>query len=345
MTTNRPYFWLMVLMFALAIAMTLSMMIGPVSISLAQFGLWLSQDERLPNHIELVLGEIRLTRTLLAALVGASLSMSGAAIQGVFRNPLADPGLIGVSSGAAFFAVAIIVMGDTVLVYVFEPLRFFALPLAAFLGGVSVTWIIYLIGSFSSGNRTSTMILAGIAIQSLCLSGIGLFTYMADDAELRTLTFWTLGSFSGTQWSSIHMALPWILVGIVALPMLGKWLNVLLLGENVAGHLGVPISLIRKLIFVLAAMCVGASVAVSGVIGFFGLVVPHLVRLSFGPDHRWLLPYSGLFGATLMLVADLIARTVAAPAELPVGIITALMGGPFFLWLIIRFNRGKLSFD
>ncbi|AJQ94907.1 FecCD family ABC transporter permease [Gynuella sunshinyii] len=342
---SKQVVWLTGLLAILLITCMASMLLGPVKLGWPMLLQWLTDTDSVPKYASLVFGDVRLTRMLMAILVGAALAMSGAAIQGVFRNPLADPGLIGVSSGAALTAVAVIVLGNGIAQPLIAPLGAMALPIAAFLGGLLVTWFIYLIASASPGNSNTTMILAGIAVSSLCMAATGAMTYAADDSELRTLTFWTLGSFGGTNWQTIKIAAPWIIIGIVLLPLMGRWLNVLLMGENVAGHLGIPISRIRKLIFLLVALCVGASVSVTGMIGFFGLVVPHLIRLSIGPDHRWLLPVSGVAGAVLMLLADLLARTVVAPAELPVGVVTSLLGGPFFLWLIIRFNRGDFRVD
>jgi iron complex transport system permease protein len=280
----------------------------------------------------LVLTGIRLPRVLLGMLVGAGLAVSGAAMQGLFRNPLADPGLIGVSSGAALGAVTVIVLGASLS----TALGAVLLPGAAFLGGAVATVVVYRLAT--SGGRTSvaTMLLAGIALNALAGAGTGVLTFVADDAQLRDLTFWTLGSLGGATWSALAVLAPCILACVLAAPLLARPLNVMLLGEQEAAHLGIDAQRVKRVVVAGAALCVGAAVAVSGIIGFVGLVVPHLLRLAVGPDHRTLLPGSALLGAALLVAADLLARTVVAPAELPLGIVTALVGGPFFLWLLLR---------
>lgn len=278
---------------------------------------------------ERVLFAIRLPRVVLGALVGAALAVSGAAMQGLFRNPLADPGLLGISSGASLAATASIVVG-------FSALGIYSLPLAAFLGAVATTAIIYLIAQERGRVNVATMLLAGIAINAICGAMTGLFVYIASDAELRTITFWQLGSLSSAGWSSVLTAGPFLLGTIMLMPFLANALNAMLLGESNARHLGVPVDTVKWFIISLVALGVGAGVAVSGMIGFVGLVVPHLIRLWLGPNHRTLLPASALLGAILLILADLLARTVVVPAELPIGIVTAVMGGPFFLWLLLR---------
>ena len=278
---------------------------------------------------ERVLYAIRLPRVVLGALVGAALAVSGAAMQGLFRNPLADPGLLGISSGASLAATASIVLG-------FSAVGIYSLPLAAFLGAVVTTAIIYLIAQERGRVNVATMLLAGIAINAIGGAMTGLFVYVASDVELRTITFWQLGSLSSAGWSSVLTAGPFLLGTIIAMPFLANALNAMLLGESNARHLGVPVDTIKWVIISLVALGVGAGVAVSGMIGFVGLVVPHLIRLWLGPNHRTLLPASALLGAILLILADLLARTVVVPAELPIGIVTAVMGGPFFLWLLLR---------
>lgn len=320
--------------------MLLSIAIGPVTIPprdillviAGQLGLPVSE---VPAHHEAVIMAIRLPRTLLGLLVGAGLAVAGAAMQGLFRNPLADPGLIGVSSGAALAAVAVIVLGTQGLAFLTTALGPFSLPLAAFAGGLITTLLIYRLASREGHTAVTTLLLAGIAVNALCGAGTGLLTYLADDAQLRTLTFWLMGSLGGATWPEVWSAATLIAVPLLTLPFLARTLNALLLGEAEAGHLGVAVQTMQRLIVALAALAVGAAVAVSGVIGFVGLVVPHLLRLLLGPDHRNLLPGAALLGGSLLL-ADLLARTVVSPAELPIGILTALIGGPFFLVLLMR---------
>ncbi len=293
---------------------------------------------------ELVIRAIRLPRVALGLLVGAGLAVSGAAMQGLFRNPLADPGLIGVSSGAALSAVVFIVLGASVLAPVAAVLGPFTIAVAAFLGGTGTTLLVYRLATRNGRTSVATMLLAGIAINALAGAGTGLMIFLADDQQLRDVTFWTLGSLGGATWTVVGAVLPFLLIALIATPYLARALNAMLLGEAEARHLGVNTQRVKRLVIVLAAMAVGAAVAVSGVIGFIGLVVPHLLRLAAGPDHRLLLPGSALLGGALLVLADLLARTVVAPAELPLGILTALVGGPFFLWLLLqRRSRAMLS--
>jgi iron complex transport system permease protein len=284
----------------------------------------------------LVLTGIRLPRVLLGVGVGGGLAVSGAVMQGLFRNPLADPSLIGVSSGAALAAVVTIVLGSTLFGAWADALGAVLLPAAAFVGGVGATVIVYRLGTRNGETSVATMLLAGIAINALAGAGTGLMTFIADDDQLRDLTFWTLGSLGGATWTQLAVVGPCLLGGMIAAPFLARPLNALLLGEGEAYHLGVNTERVKKMVVTLAALVVGAAVAVSGVIGFIGLVVPHLLRLAVGPDHRVLLPGSALLGGALLLGADVIARTIVAPAELPIGIVTALVGAPFFLWLLLR---------
>jgi len=285
---------------------------------------------------ELVLMAIRLPRVLLALGVGGGLAVSGAVMQGLFRNPLADPSLIGVSSGAALMAVITIVLGATVFGAWSSVLGAFLLPAAAFAGGVIATVIVYRLATRASRTSVTTMLLAGIAINALAGAGTGLMIFIADDDQLRDLTFWTLGSLGGATWTQLAVVGPVLLGGMLAAPLLARPLNAMLLGEGEAKHLGIRTERVKQLVIALAALVVGAAVAVSGIIGFIGLVVPHLLRLAVGPDHRVLVPGSALLGGALLLGADLMARTIVAPAELPIGIVTALLGAPFFLWLLLR---------
>jgi len=283
-----------------------------------------------------VLLAIRLPRVLLGLLAGAGLAVAGALMQGLFRNPLADPGLIGISSGAALAAVAVIVLGATLLDGISRALGPFTLPVAAFGGGLLATVLVYRLGS--RGGRTSigTLLLAGIAINALAGAATGLLTFVATDEQLRSITFWSLGSLGGATWRSVGAVAPLIVPVLLLAPRLAQPLNLLLLGEAEARHLGVNVESTKRVVVALSALAVGASVAVAGIIGFIGLVVPHLLRLALGPDHRLLLPGAALLGAALLLGADLLARTIVAPAELPIGIVTALAGAPVFVWLLLR---------
>ncbi|MGN6096544.1 MAG: FecCD family ABC transporter permease [Bosea sp. (in: a-proteobacteria)] len=284
----------------------------------------------------LVVLNIRLPRVLLGLLVGAGLAVSGALMQGLFRNPLADPGLVGVSAGAGLAAAATIVLGDRFLAGTLMKLPFAALPFGAFCGGLVSTLVLYLIATREGRTSVATMLLAGVALGALSGALTGLLAYLSDDRQLRDLTFWSLGSLGGASWSKLSAVAPLILPLLLAMPLLARGLNGLMLGEAEAYHLGIPVQRIKALAILLVALADGASVASAGLIGFIGIVVPHLIRLSVGPDHRLLLPLSALGGAILLVAADIVARLIVAPAELPIGIVTAAIGAPFFLWLLLR---------
>lgn len=283
-----------------------------------------------------VVVNIRLPRMLLGVLIGAALAVSGLLMQGLFRNPLADPGLVGVSSGASLGAVSVIVLGATFYAPLSSILGTFTLPVAAFLGGLITTSILYRVATRSGQTAIATMLLAGIALGALAGAITGVLTYVATDSQLRDLTFWGMGSLAGATWTKIATAGSIIIVALATALFLGKGLNLLTLGEATASHLGLNVQRFKRITIVAVAAATGASVAVSGGIGFVGIVVPHLLRLVIGPDHKYLLPASALLGASFLLMADAISRTIVAPAELPIGIITAAVGGPFFLWILLR---------
>lgn len=273
---------------------------------------------------------------VLGCLVGAALGVSGTALQGLFRNPLADPGLLGIASGAALAAVAVIVLGDELGLA--RLMGLYALPVAAFLGGLGVTLLIYRLAQGQEGT-VAGLLLAGIALNAVAGAATGLVIYFADDDELRTLTFWGMGSLAGATWHAVAVALPFLALALGPLPRLATALNALLLGETEAAGLGIDVERVKRRIVLCVALAVGASVALTGVIGFVGLVVPHVLRLMLCADHRYLLPGAALLGAALLVGADLCARTLVAPAELPIGILTSLVGGPFFIWLLVRERR------
>lgn len=335
---------ILILAIILSITLIYSVTVGPMNISfmdslgvvLSHIGLY---ESTVASHVETIIESIRLPRTLLGAIVGAALAVSGAAIQGVFRNPLADPGLIGVSGGAALAAVAVIVLGGTTFSFMTDIFGNYALLIAAFCGGFLTTLVVAKVATTGFGTSITTMLLAGIAINIVTGAGVGILTYMADDAQLRTLTFWSMGSLGGANWESVLTAGSLILLTVLLLPRYAKELNALLLGESESRHLGIEVEKVRRNIIILCALAVGAAVAVSGMIGFVGLVVPHLVRLTLGPDHRYLFPASALLGAFFLLLSDMFARTILAPAELPIGLITAIIGGPFFIFLIVMRSR------
>ena len=301
-----------------------------------------ASDAALSARDAIIIYDIRMPRVVLGALIGAALAVSGAVMQGLFRNPLADPGLVGVSAGAGLGAVSMIVLGGTALAPVSALLGIYALPAAAFLGGLAVTLVLYRISTRRGQTSVATMLLAGIARAALAGAAMGLLIFMADDRQLRDLTFWNLGSLAGATWIKIAAVGPVIALALATAPFLARGLNALALGETTAHHLGIPVQRFKYVAIVAVAAATGVSVAVSGGIGFVGIVVPHLLRLLIGPDNRYLLPASALLGAALLLVADAISRTVVAPAELPIGVVTAAAGAPFFLWILLR-KRGVLD--
>lgn len=274
---------------------------------------------------------IRLPRILLAILVGLALAVSGAIMQGLFRNPLADPSLLGISSGAALCVAAFIVFSLSLP----SVLQNYGHIGAAFVGSLVVSLIIFSLNRTSNGNL-ARLLLAGIAINALCMSFIGVLSYVSNDQQLRTFSLWMMGTLGNVDWTSLTIAASVILPVCFICLWQGNKLNILQLGDEDAHYLGLNVERTKFILLFLSAMLVGCAVAMSGVIGFVGLVVPHLIRMTLGPDHRWLIPGSAIVGATLLLVADTLARIVVAPAEIPVGLLTGLIGGPYFLWLILR---------
>lgn len=298
-----------------------------------------SGDEALSVRDRIIILDIRLPRAILGLLVGAALAVSGAVMQGLFRNPLADPGLVGVSAGASLGAVTMIVLGTTVFGPLFAVFGIYTLPIAAFSGGLVTTLILYRIATRNGLTSVATMLLAGIALAALAGAITGLLIFSADDKQLRDLTFWGLGSLAGASWAKIVSAGPVIILALAVVPFLARGLNAITLGEAAAFHMGVPVQRLKNIAILSVAASTGAAVAVSGGIGFVGIVVPHVLRLIIGPDHRYLLPASALLGGILLIFADMFARTIVAPAELPIGIITAFAGAPFFLWILLRGRR------
>jgi len=268
---------------------------------------------------------IRLPRVLLGLLAGAALGVSGAVMQALFRNPLAEPGLVGLSAGASLGAVIAIVLtsGGLLMVGSF-----------AFIGALGATFLAYTLGQLSRSN--AGLLLAGIAINAIGFSAMGLLIIRADDAQLRDLTFWNMGSLAAANWAILAWLAPWITIASCLLMRHWRALNALLLGDRETYHLGFDIRRLRWRLITLVALTVGPTVAITGGIGFIGLVMPHLVRLWLGADHRWVLPASCLGGAVALTLADWIARVAMPPMELPIGLVTSLVGGPFFVWLLIR---------
>jgi iron complex transport system permease protein len=286
---------------------------------------------------KIVFAEIRAPRVFLAGFVGASLALSGAVLQGLFRNPLADPGLIGVSSGAAVGAISMIVLGAALSIP--DWAEAYVMPLAAMSGAMVVTFLLYSFANYFGRFSVVTILLVGIALNAMAGVVIGLFQYVSDDAQLRTLVFWLMGSFSRAQWASVLPAIGVMVGASLVLLRQVKNLDRLQLGESEAYYLGVDVPRAKRHMILCSAAAVGAGVSLTGIIGFVGLVVPHLARLFLGSSHRLTLAGSVLIGASLMILADLLARTVMVPEELPVSLVTNAIGAPFFLWLIARAAR------
>jgi iron complex transport system permease protein len=329
---------LLILLCLLGAAMLASATIGAANIPFHR--LWPAlgigpADASVIARDKLVLFSIRLPRLACAAMIGAMLAIAGALMQGLFRNALADPALVGVSSGGAFAAALTIVISDTLL----AGSAYFSLdllPVAAFAGSLVTTFALYRIASSTGRTSVAIFLLAGLAIAALANAGIGLLVFVADDRQLRDITFWLLGSLSGATWTKAAMLAPVLVAMLVAVPALARPLDLLVLGEAEAFHAGVAVERIKRIAIVLISAMTGASVAVCGVVGFVGIIVPHLLRIVIGPGHRLLLPASAVLGAVLMVAADSCARVIAAPAEVPIGILTAAVGAPFFLVLLLR---------
>nr|WP_197980181.1 MULTISPECIES: iron ABC transporter permease [unclassified Rhizobium] len=325
----------------LVFACFVSLASGPTGVGLHELVLYLTgHAQTMEPRDRVILEAVRLPRTGLGLMIGASLAVSGAMMQGLFRNPLADPGLVGITSGAALFAVAALALGGSLLAPLSVVFGVHFLPLMAFMGGLLNTMLLYMIATRNGTTSTSVLILAGIALAALSAALMGLMIFMADDRALRDITFWSLGSLGGATPLKIWTTLPFFLVIIVSMPFVSRGLDALILGDAAAFHMGIPVQRLKRLVIVAVAAACGASVAAAGSIGFVGIVVPHLLRLVIGSSHRFLLPASAIGGAGLLLLADSFARTVAAPAELPIGVVTALIGAPVFLFLLLGRGNG-----
>jgi len=300
--------------------------------SLAGGWLTLPASGEWPQAFEVILLKIRLPHMVLVVLSGAALAGSGAAFQGLFRNPLADPYLIGVASGAGLGAVLVMALREAVD----EP-RLGGIPLGAFGGALLTVLIVYVLAG-RRGVSTTPLILAGVAVSAFATS-LTSFLMLRSQGELYRAVAWLMGGTSQSGWEPVVSMAPYVVSGLTGLMVSGQALNVLQFGEEQAVHLGVAVSRVKVFIVLAASLATAAAVAFSGIIGFIGLVIPHLSRLSWGSDYRRLIPLSILGGAASLLLADLAARLVIAPQELPVGIITALVGGPFFLWVLRRSRR------
>ncbi|MCO6523670.1 MAG: iron ABC transporter permease [Candidatus Schmidhempelia sp.] len=327
-TTCQQRYLIIGLSGMLIITMLISINLGALSLSFKQL---LSLPFKDPMwHIWL---HIRLPRVMLAVLVGMALATSGVVMQGIFRNPLADAGLLGISSGAALCVGLLIVVPITLP-------SFFILYgqiTAAFIGGIVICIVIY--GLSHASDNTSLLLLAGIAINALTASMMGILNYISNDQQLRQLSLWAMGYLGKGQWDLVLIASSLIVPALIAALAMSKRLNLLQLGDEDAHYLGINVKRTKQQLIIIVALLIGTSVAVSGIISFIGLAVPHMLRLKIGSDHRWLVPATILAGGSLLLIADTLARTLVAPNEIPVGLLTSLIGGPYFLWLILRKRR------
>lgn len=321
----------------LLMAAFLALTVGPAKLSLSD--LWQSLSGAGSQVTDTILFNIRAPRMVLGAIVGASLAISGACLQGLLRNPLADPGLIGITAGASLAVVFVIVLGDVLLARVPAWLVQAILPVAAFGGGLAVTIIVLLAASLGGSFSAGRLILVGVAITAIASAMIGIMVYMSTDQQLRELTFWTMGSLAKSNWNTVLIACAAMILSSLALLRFRRELDILQLGERAAFHSGVDVRRVKFQICALVAVAVGAGVSVAGPIGFVGLVAPHMTRLIVRASHRVVLPISALLGANIVLFADLLVRNAIPPAEIPIGIATATLGGPFFLWLLLRKSR------
>jgi iron complex transport system permease protein len=326
------------LIWALAIllpaAVLISLVVGTVNISVSDAFKALVGNAS-STQIDTILLDIRLPRILLAILVGAVLASTGAVMQGLFRNPLADPSLIGVSSGASVGAsLMIVTAGGFIQSGALVGLSLVAV--GAFIGGFAATLLVYRLATSGLGTSVTTMLLAGIAIGALAGALNSLLSYFSDNDMLRQISLWQMGNLSGASWLKVSLMGAVALLLMLLFPRDSKALNALLLGESEARHLGIDVQRVKRRLILLTALGVGVSVALAGLVGFVGLIMPHIVRLAIGPDHRWLVPASAMAGATLLVIADSLARIVVIPAELPTGILTALLGAPFFVALLLQ---------
>lgn len=297
-----------------------------------------SDKDAVSQQVKTILFDIRLPRICLAILIGAILAISGAVMQGLFRNPLAAPSLIGVSSGASLGASVIIVLAGAWL----QSNTAFGLSLVAvgaFVGSFLVTVLVYRLSTSALGTSVTTMLLAGIAVSALAGAVSGLLSYYADNEMLRQISIWQMGNLSTANWQRVLVLTVVAILVLSLFPRESKSLNALLLGESEARHLGIDVQQVKRKLILLTTLGIGTAVAIGGMIGFVGLIVPHIVRLLIGPDHRWLLPASALAGSVLLLMADTIARIIIAPTELPTGILTAILGAPFFIMLLVQQRR------
>lgn len=346
----RIIYWTLSILIVLSCLLSLGM--GNVVIEIKQlFAIlfkplgWNDASVEFTAAQENVLWILRMPRILFGVVIGIALGSSGVALQGIFRNPLVDAGLIGIASGASLFTSAYIVLNAAILGFfgLSSGNIQFTMALVAFLGAALTAFLVYRISLFQGKINITILILAGVALNALCGSLTGLLTFFADDKQLRDLTFWTLGSLSGASWTTLWILVPFVFLPFILLMRSTKALNAFALGENPAHFLGINIKRTKIVVLLCSTAMVGACVAFTGVIGFVGLVIPHILRLIIGPNHNALMPLSALAGALLVCLADLTSRTLLPPTEIPIGIITSLIGTPVLMGIILKQKRSLFA--
>ncbi|MDI6730638.1 MAG: iron chelate uptake ABC transporter family permease subunit [Candidatus Altarchaeum sp.] len=333
---RKYYISLVLLILALFAAIIFSIMLGPVEIHpFTTIGIFLNKigliDSNWTQTTETIVTDIRVPRVLVAALVGAGLAIAGAAMQGLFKNPMAEPYVLGMSSGAAVGVTLVIVLGISVGTF-----GVLSIQIMAFFGALGTILVVYGVARSNGKIPVETLLLAGIAIGAFLYAVVSFMKFIAPDAALRNIVLWLMGSFSMSQWDDLYIVTPLILIGIVGLYAFSRELNAMQFGEETAMYLGVKVETVKKIILVFAALITATGVSHAGIIGFVGLIIPHAVRILIGADHHILLPASALMGAIFLILADTLARTIASPAEIPIGIITAFVGTPYFIYLLRR---------
>ncbi|WP_321470307.1 iron ABC transporter permease [Halarcobacter sp.] len=327
----------------LIISIVLNITIGAFSISFSEILNTLINPQENKIYYQVLL-DIRIPRVALGVLVGVAFGISGAMMQTLFKNPLADPSIIGVSAGASAGVVIFMLLGSFLPTLLFDGfLSYLSLPLSAFIGSFITILAIYKLATIYNKVAVTVMLLAGIAINAMLGALIGLFTYVSTEEELKSFTFWTMGSLADGDMKIILTMIPIVVITYIFAIRKKVELNLMLMGEDEAKNSGVNSEKLKKLIILFVSLAIGTSVAFCGIIGFIGLVVPHIARLLVGSNHKFYLPLSAILGAFILLWADAFARMIIAPAELPIGIITSLLGAPFFLWLLIKNRQNTMN--
>jgi iron complex transport system permease protein len=333
LTVRKLILRIVLVLLLLAVVMVACSLIGAESVSLrAVFRGWQAQGEVNPDYEIFV--QVRLPRIILAAIVGAALACAGVVFQALLRNPLADPYILGISSGAGLGAIIAVISGLNWTLWGRSPIAVFA-----FAGALGTVWLVWFIGRLAGKFHITSLLLAGVVVNAFFSAVIMFLTSIAKSHQIYSTIFWLMGNMTEERFGVLWVGAGCVVAGMLMLYYISPQLNALSFGEDDARSMGINPAKTRIVAFAIAALITAIAVSLSGLIGFVGLVVPHAVRLVFGPDHRQLLPLSGIVGAMLLVVADTLARIVVAPAQLPVGVVTAIVGGPFFLVLLVKYNR------